>query len=1119
MKTKHKLAAASITPPARSQSKQNMAIITPISVSQPSLLQVEPHGPLQKVDANIDTEQLRKLIESLGNVQKVNQVVILGQVPPHAPPLELQQVSELTELVNLNLSPPQIDFIGLKQNETKTAEQDPSIDPMEQTIILEPITPDGQLVNPSFSDFGSHVAAGGHVELTFTEAGQTEKPEGDMMPQLLQQSENMATHFDPMVCQNEEDGLKENGEQTVILELTPVLMPAMELDPTQTEPLNEVTSSSMVFNTDQETPEQTSVNEQNSMAVQPPMPMEQQDISSTSFAPSDTQAPSKSKTCSKDSEMNKVGLDQVPEMRKNKHVPAKQDISEKLPVESKNSPSEVKDSSSKEEVHSQLQTTQTSEFPLNVMSAQELVKVRKRKPARTFFFQGYMHDLMDFQFEAKPAKRQRTKKSHLVKFGPQNKDKKSKKQKNQTQQHQPVQEDLIKSKTPAKKLSEKKVQTPTKRGKGKKEKTDVLSGNDIKSPSTQTPQLQQIKDTNKNKIKKQKVAKGVVHSSEHKTAPPPMFKKKKQAKILQKDQPKSAKTGKGRKKKAKEQAEKAEEPDSHIVQDSLLLLKGHKQPQLKVYKLDPSKASGQTPETSPHDSRTVSHTSKSADSFTADGKKKGARAKKNQKALSLLSTLKVSHQPPETLPTKPRTTRKRKTSSNVETEGVITSKHALECKNCGEKFNEVSSFQKHKMTAHIVESPILTYTNGNVFEGVSRSDLFQLPKEHNKVIRAMTSPTEWDTEPEMALEDRELSVSFPALIPSPSLPVSPQYVEMSIYDDKNGNKTVEDEQSHPSLDVQSPSDEIKCRETQPNFTPECSLFASSPTKSSEAEPLASGEDKREQEDATKYPSFESEGQGNTEEDIKEDLLLVDLVTVGEQCGRDDSVLHANSVDQNESTERCSSDSVGIEKHPEQVCNATPEKSLTSQTVSCSTHEVEVKEEDEETLVQKRKEVGKGVVMRNATRETHPQERERDAIPDGENHKGMELEHEQDECQVVYEKHNLISDVEIANHVTGSKTQTSNECMAVKTDHPVASLHSIPAMLEKSPEKPVVLELECLSTSVEEVMNGREMQGGEENDRESDQSPGNILERFLTSRQRAAADETERSHQKQVICCL
>lgn len=1106
MKNKHPLEAVSIASLAGTRSKQNTPIITPIAVSQPALLQVEPHGPLQKVDANIDTEQIRKLIESLGNVQKVNQVVILGQVPPHAPPLELQQVSEPTDLVNLNLSPPQIDFIGLKQTEAKTDELDPSVDPMEQTIILEPITPDGQLENATFSDLGTHVAAGGHIELTFIEPGQTERPEGELMgDQVLQQPENIATHFDPMACQNEADNFKENLEQTVILELTPALMPDMELDQIQTEPQIEVTSSSLVLNADQETPDQTAINEENdSLPVLIFMPTEQQALPSSTF-PSDTQAPSRSKTPSEeDSEMKKVSLDQVPEVDKKTHDQAKQDFDEKLQMESKNTPSEVKDTSAKE-VSSQLEMTQTSEIPINVMSAQELVKVRKRKPARTFFFQGYMHDLMDFQFDVKPAKRQKTKKSHLVvKFGPQNKDKKSKKQKKQTQQRQPVQEDLIKSKAKAKKLSEKKVQTPKKRGKGKKEKAveSVLSEGDLKSPTIQTPQVQQIKDnTGKNKVKKPKVAKeGKAHLSEQKAVTSPMFKKKKQAKILQKDQPKSAKTGKGKKKVSKAQAEKAEEPGSHINQDALLLLKGHKQPQLKVYKLDPSKASGTTPETSPSDSRSVSHTNKSSDG-AVDGKKKGGRAKKTQKTLTLLSTLKVPHQPPEMVPIKPKPTRKRK-ASNVETEGVITSKHALECKKCGEKFNEVSSLQKHKTTAHIMESPSLTYTNGNVFEGVSRSDLFQLPKEHSKVIRVMKSPIDWDTEPEMALEDRERSVSFPALIPSPSLPILPQDAEMSTCEEKDGSKTVADKESHHSLDLQSFSD--KKTASEPNFTPESTFFTL--IKSSETgEHLATGEDKKEEEEATKNPHFESRTQGNTDEDIKEDLLLeVDLVTVGEQSERDDLVLHTNSIDQNESIEGSHS-----EQHPEQVSKETLEKSLTSQTVSCSTHEVEVKEEEEETFVQKKKEAEKRDVLMN------PGEmglKERDVIPVGDNHKGTEVENEQNECQVVYEKPPLFSDLEMANHRTCTKMQISNS-------PPVACLPSNPATLEKSPEKAVVFELESHSTSVEEVMSEGRLQG-EENDRECDQSPGNILERSLTSRQRATAvKEYERSNQKQVKCCL
>ncbi|XP_071377922.1 uncharacterized protein [Centroberyx affinis] len=234
---------------------------------------------------------------------------------------------------------------------------------------------------------------------------------------------------------------------------------------------------------------------------------------------------------------------------------------------------------------------------------------------------------------------------------------------------------------------------------------------------------------------------------------------------------------------SQEQLEKvSREEDTSTKEEVLSQLEtkqGHKQPQLKVYKLDPSKASGQKQEPPPHEFQTTSQRSKditrnqrkdttteSANKLTAGGKKKGGRPKKNQKALSLLSSLQLSPPPSDTLPTKPKTTRKRKASSKVETEGVITSSHsrrALECKDCGERFSEVSSLQEHKATVHIVESPGLTYTNGNIFEGVSRLDLCQPPKLHNEVIGVMNAATDWDTEAEMgemALEDRERSCIF-----------------------------------------------------------------------------------------------------------------------------------------------------------------------------------------------------------------------------------------------------------------------------------------------------------------------------------------------------------------------
>ncbi|KAM8735618.1 zinc finger protein 576, tandem duplicate 1 isoform 3-T4 [Acanthopagrus schlegelii] len=1181
MKTKHK-----VLPAAGSNALQGTPIITPISICQPALLQVEPNGPLQKVDANIDTEQIRRLIESLGNVQKVNQVVILGQVPPHAPPLEVQQTSQLAEPVNLNLNPPQIDFMGLKQTEFKTVELDPSdntCDPMEQTIILEPITPDGQLENPSFSELGSQIAAGENIELTLVQTEQTERPREGVTHQILHQPDIGAIQPDPMdqiACQNEDDILKQNLEQTVILELTPALIPTDELEQSQTMPQSDILSSLVAATELEKTPDHAPyqsaiVEQERSLSVQPlshtveleltPLRKEQRDLPPCPFVPPDTltQTQNESKTNGKeevDSPMQMVSLDQLhPGMEgaapheiqeRAEQEPLEQDPSEKLLGVSREDqkqvedPSKVEDQSAKEEAPSKLETKQVpqiSELPVNVMSAQELVKVRKRKPARTFIFQGYMQELVrskrkeDLQIDAQPAKRQRTRKSHLVvKFGPQSKDKKNKRQKKPSQQRQPMQEDVIRGKTPTRNLSEKKLPSQKRGRKGKKDKKagHLISTTEMKSPSTLEPTQQIKEDTRKNKLKKQKevVTKGVTHTSEHKTEASPVLKKNKQAKVMQKDQPKNAKDGKQRKNLARQEKEKtnialAEIPGPNTTQDVLLLLKGHKQPQLKVYKLDTSKASAQTQDTTAHESQTMSQqskdnrlkhpTSESTNHLTAGGKKKGGRPKKPQKALSMLSSLQVSHQPPETLPTRPKTTRKRKASLRVETEGVITShsKRALECKDCGERFGEVSSLQKHKAMVHIVESPGLTYTNGNIFEGVSSLDLYQLPKQHDKVGGVMNSAADWDTEPEigeMALDDRERSVSFPSLIPSPSLPIPPSDVEMSAYEDKGEGKTGTDYQHHTSPEVHSPSDQMKSSEIPTNFISEYPLNITSKTEISETGELLTPNKETQEEGTQKNASSEAEVQGSTSEDMKEDLLLdVNLVTVGEQNERDVPTSHDDTVSQNESNETCNSKD-GITGG---VSNETG-NSLTSQTVSCSTHEIEIKEEEEEILVQKKKEGGKVALARNAPkgRKKGTGRLNRDNISKrvsvGDTVRGTELEKDQEDCRVVYEKNPVTSDSEMID-AGENRTKTSQVPETIDGEANIATapsscLASMTSTLQESPDAQVVFELESVTTSVEGVMNERGPQEGEEQDR--DQSPGIILEKFISSRQRATADE-------------
>ncbi|XP_015241201.1 PREDICTED: uncharacterized protein LOC107091659 isoform X1 [Cyprinodon variegatus] len=1147
VKIRHKLDPVSNPMQTGLQVKQSMPIITPISISQPTLLQVEPNGPLQKVDANVDTENIRKLIESLGNVHKVNQVVILGQVPPHAPPLKVQQVLEPAEKVDLNLGPPQIDFIGLKPTESKLVELDASVSPLEQTIILEPITPEGTPENPSFSDLGSQVVAGEPLELKFVQAEQTEKLTGETHLNLHQSQMN-PMNTDPGVCMNEGTDLKQDLEQTVILEL----IPAAELEQSQIEPQNEVGSSSFVQSSEQEIPDQAAGNtagepEETDMPIPPLTPTveselpsphpEKEDLSSCPSDPPETitQEPSNSETTLQEntnSREEKVDSGQSPVSNEKPKEKEEQDACEKDPVEEKRSSSE--DPAAKEETPSKSEAKEdqrTSELPVSVMSAQELVKVRKRKPARTFFFQGYMHDLVgsiyrdDFLIDAKPAKRQRTKKSCVVvKFGSQGKDKKSKKQKAK-QEHKPIQESSPKSKTSPKKLSEKvqkvqiqkkpeqepqpihdssktppkkspekvqKVQTPKKTGKGKKEKTEnMASGMDMKLPEPQSTHTKQVKEVpKKNKMKKQKESKGETeHVGEQNAETQPMLKKKKAANVLPKGQPKSPK---GKKTLSKAQkVKKAEATDSNINQDSLLLLKGHKQPQLKVYKLDTSKPSGPTPEGSVKDSQ-------STDDVTARGKKKGTKKQKSINCLSLLSSLKGPRQQPEIVPSKPKTTRKRKAPLNVETEGVITSKRALECKDCGEKFSEVASLQKHKTTAHIIESPGLTYTNGNIFEGVSGFDLYRLPKEHGGVVRVMNAPTDWDTEPEMgdmSLEDRDRGVSFPALIPSPSLQIPPQDVEMSTHEHRNESKTGTEVHLGTSC-----TPECFSRDTKQIAIAETSFPNLTETRTSETvQPVAS--DEKMQEDPNKNLSNGSRVQGMTDEDVKEDFLLeVDLVTIGEQEEKEEPILlnEPNSVQMTKSG--------FADKDCEQGRNETRRTCPTPQTVSCATYCLDVKEEEEEMLVQKRKEAVMGQIRKEGLLN-------RDLTTKANS--GKEQEQGPDECQIVYEKPPLFSDLETVDHEVSTKKQTGPK-LKTKGTPSATSLPSGHAVVEESSQEAIALEP---SSNVKDAIIDGGLEGEEE--RESDQSPGIILERFPTSGRGATADSvtdlaTRRSSQPQAL---
>lgn len=993
------------------------------------------------------------------------------------------------------------------------------------------------------------------------------------MQKTIQQPEVNAVQSDPLHSMVYNcDGI--DLEQTVILELTPALMPTAELEQSQNAPQSEILPSSLVLTTEMEKapspnpdPAQTAAGEHDSRLSVPlrsgdldltPSLTDHQDQPVCPYVLPDTfkEALSDAGSYPKEearSQTEPVTVVQVhletdvgtpQETRESTAPEAREEVlSERVGgQEQVENPPGVEEPSTKEKVPSRAKESPPIS-PVNVMSAQELVKVRKRKPARGFIFQGYMQELAgsvyndDFQIDAKPAKRQRGKKSHLVvKFGPQNKERKNKKQRKSSKKQQSTQDAVMRGKGP--KLPDRKVSSQKKDRKGSKGKKagHSASAADMNSqPLTQ----EQVENTKKNKMKKQ----DVVEVAQHMGKPKSPFKKKLQSKLKQKSLSLNAKdrkiTGKElteEKVQTKRSSSTADTLSPHITQDTLLLLKGHKQPQLKVYKLDPSQASGKTQEASVHEPETVSKQKKDKQvkhqttalsevqvPVSAEAKKKGGRPKKYQKALSLLSSLEIPPHSQETPPVKSKTTRKRKSSSNIETEGVITSsERSLSCKDCGETFSEVSSLQKHKAMVHVAESPGLTYTNGNVFEGVSRSDLTKLPKCQDAVTGTMNAASDWDTEPEMTFEDRERNVSFPALIPSPSLPAPPTDVEMSGYEDQRGAAS----ESPPSVNVQSLTDQLKTSEISSQVLCNTPSNSSTQTESWEArEPLVSNEDKR-AESPYKDSSSESPVQAKVEDIKDDDLLEVDLVTVGEQNERVGLCFPDESISQNESSGSCYTNAGCCETLPPtgQVDNAVAKISQRLH-VACATQQVEIKKEDDELVFQEGKSVGMGA--ENVTKDvsTGSGHRERGVTSQRVvvSNAVRETESEED-CLVIYEEHTVTSEVHEEDE---SSTQTSQPEIGCERDPDkrLASASSLPSLTstsEEPPEERVELELQSVPTTAADVTNEREPPGGEEPNREADQSPVVILEKFLTSRATAGREQhlvTSRSSQRQVRCCF
>ncbi|XP_036394512.1 uncharacterized protein LOC118784388 [Megalops cyprinoides] len=333
------------------------------------------------------------------------------------------------------------------------------------------------------------------------------------------------------------------------------------------------------------------------------------------------------------------------------------------------------------------------------------------------------------RLKAKHTKHSRVKKDRLiVRFVPPEKVKHSSKQKplptNQVQQKDGQGHKLQKMQVAPQKLQlqqkaakEKKVKKQENLRKIVKTQT-LLQEKMLHREVQQMPKFKEQKQTPLQR-KKEQTPKGATGQRQPEPASPQIQKQKKQAQMSRKVQLKKKEEEMPPKKKLKRKQEKAKgynKLQSCIPEDkeqqSLLLLKGHKQPQLKVHKLDPSKTQGQPQQPLPGQSQ-MGKPQKKQQKVIKGQQQKTRTNRKQQKLARQPKTNKQQVAPPlpaqvspsstSVVQIKSKTSRKRKAPSNGVAETALGSPHArraLGCEHCGERFSEVAALEEHLTAAH-----------------------------------------------------------------------------------------------------------------------------------------------------------------------------------------------------------------------------------------------------------------------------------------------------------------------------------------------------------------------------------------------------------------------------------
>lgn len=249
-----------------------------------------------------------------------------------------------------------------------------------------------------------------------------------------------------------------------------------------------------------------------------------------------------------------------------------------------------------------------------------------------------------------------------------------------------------------------------------------------------------------------------------------------------------------------------------VKEQALLLLKGHKQPQLKVHKLD-AKATGldpqlihkcQTKEIYGHE--TIVEPAKEGiqnGSLQAPGPKKkkgkaiGKKSKVDSKQSFHLPTSINSDVPSGA---KQKVLRKRKAPAKIDQEIALSppySRLIIGCHDCGKSFSEVSALQEHMASMHSENGALQSVVPCDVSErptvGLRPNEIMLTNAVHSSSFEIHV-PADWDVESELreiGLGDEQRNehrLSFPALSPSPSFPMTATFVEVVDKQDDTPNR-------------------------------------------------------------------------------------------------------------------------------------------------------------------------------------------------------------------------------------------------------------------------------------------------------------------------------------------